>query len=148
MYKKILPPTWLLNAILLAVALHLVIPVTTILPPYWNLLGLIPFALGIALNLSADRAFHRAHTSVNPFDKPSTLVTWGVFRISRNPMYLGFVLILTGVAVMLGALTSLLVIPPFTLWIDRAYISFEEQALSQKFSVKWLEYKQSTRRWL
>jgi protein-S-isoprenylcysteine O-methyltransferase Ste14 len=148
MNKKILPPTWLLVAILLMIGLHFVIPVTAIVPPLWNLLGLIPLILGIAIDFQADRAFHQAHTTVQPFGMPSTLVTWGAFRFSRNPMYLGFVLILAGVAVLLGSLNPFLVIPVFYVWIERGYIAFEEQALADRFGPAWSKYKGNTRRWL
>lgn len=148
MHRKILPPTWLLIAILLMVALHFVIPMAAIIPPVWNLLGMIPLALGIAIAYTAERAFRQARTTIQPFGKPSTLVTWGVFRISRNPMYLGFGLILIGVAVLMGSLSPFLVILPFCAWIDRGYICFEEQALAEAFGAAWLKYKESTRRWL
>ena len=148
MHRKILPPTWLLIAMLLMVALHFVMPIASIIPPLWNLLGLIPLALGVALNLSADRVFHRARTTVKPFDMPATLVNWGVFRISRNPMYLGFVLILIGLAFLLGTLTPFLVVFLFFAWIDRVYIVFEERALAEKFGAAWSTYKGNTRRWL
>jgi protein-S-isoprenylcysteine O-methyltransferase Ste14 len=117
-------------------------------PPLWNLLGLIPLALGMALNLSAERLFRQERTTVNPFENPSRLVTGGAFRLSRNPMYLGLALILTGVACLLGTLCPFLVLPFFAAWIDRSFISFEEQALKQEFGLEWLAYKQSTRRWL
>ena len=148
MNKKILPPTWLLISILLMIGLHFVIPVATILPPFWGLLGLIPLALGIAIDYKAHHAFQQAHTPVQPFGKPTTLVTWGAFLFSRNPMYLGFVLILTGVAVLLGSLAPFLVIIAFYVWIERGYIAFEERALAEAFGPAWLAYKGSTRRWL
>lgn len=148
MYKKIMPPTGLLAGMLLMVVLHLVAPLVQIMPPLWNLLGLVPLALGILINVSADRAFHRARTTVKPFDSPAALVTGGVFRLSRNPMYLGFVLILTGVAFLLGTLSPFLVILLFITWIERVYIAFEERALAEKFGAAWSAYRDTTRRWL
>jgi protein-S-isoprenylcysteine O-methyltransferase Ste14 len=63
-------------------------------------------------------------------------------------MYLGFALILAGIAIVLGSLTPVLIIPLFVLAMDRWYISFEEQALAGKFGAAWQKYKLSTRRWL
>jgi protein-S-isoprenylcysteine O-methyltransferase Ste14 len=148
MHMKILPPTGLLIALLLMAGLHLAIPVTTIIPPLARLLGLIPLGVGIALNLSAERAFHQARTTIKPFENPSRLVTRGAFSFSRNPMYLGLALILTGVAVLLGSLAPFLILPLFAVWIDRTFIPYEEQALRQEFGLEWLAYKQNTRRWL
>ncbi len=63
-------------------------------------------------------------------------------------MYLGFVLILIGVAVVLGSLTPLVVIPIFAIAMDRVFISLEERMLEQKFGKAWLEYKRKARRCL
>jgi protein-S-isoprenylcysteine O-methyltransferase Ste14 len=105
-------------------------------------------ALGVAINLVADGAFHKANTTVKPFEESSALVTGGVFRITRNPMYLGFVLILTGIAVLLRSLTPYLVPIVFAVMIDRLYISVEERMLAERFGAAWQAYKRSTGRWL
>ncbi len=145
---KIMPTTYLLIALVLLVALHFVFPLMLIIPPLWNLLGLIPLALGVILNLAADRAFHQVHTTVKPFAESSTLVTDGVFKISRNPMYLGFVLILIGIAVLLRSLTPYLVVLAYAILMDRLFITVEEGMLAKKFGAQWQTYKESTRRWL
>lgn len=148
MNQRILPPTWLLIAILSMVALHLALPLAVVIPPFWNLLGFLPLALGIALNLQADRLFHRQATTVNPFGQPTALLTSGPFRFSRNPMYLGFVLILLGIAFLLRTLTPYLVILFFFLLIHNAYIRFEERSLADRFGSAWEAYRRSTRRWI
>lgn len=130
------------------VALHFLFPFPRIIQPLWNLLGIVPLALGVTINLMADRAFHQANTTVKPFIELSTLVTEGVFRISRNPMYLGFVLILIGIAVLLGSLTPYVVILAFAIFLDRTFISVEERMLAEKFGAQWENYRQSTRRWI
>ncbi|HEX9438960.1 MAG TPA: methyltransferase, partial [Roseiflexaceae bacterium] len=95
---KILPPTYLLLAIIAMVLLHFVWPVATVIAVPWNLIGVVPLAVGILMNVIADNVFHRAKTTVRPFEESTVLVTRGVYRLSRNPMYLGFVLMLIGVA--------------------------------------------------
>ena len=124
------------------------IPGIIMIPRLWNLLGLIPIFLGVAINLSADSAFHQARTTVKPFEESSSLVTTGVFRISRNPMYLGFVLILIGIAILLRSLSTYLAILAFVFLIYRTYISVEERMLAEKFGANWEQYKSRTRRWL
>jgi protein-S-isoprenylcysteine O-methyltransferase Ste14 len=119
-----------------------------IIPPPWNLLGLVPLALGVIVNLVADKAFHKANTTVKPFEESSALITHGVFRASRNPMYLGFVLVLIGTAVLMRSLTPYVVVPAFAILIDRMYITVEERMLAEKFGAEWERYRQSTRRWL
>lgn len=117
--KKIMPTTFLLIAIVVLIALHFLYPGIRIIPPLWNLLGVIPLTLGITINLVADRAFHRAHTTVKPFEESSVLITNSVFRISRNPMYLGFVLILIGIAFLVGTLTPYVVVLAFAIYIEK-----------------------------
>jgi protein-S-isoprenylcysteine O-methyltransferase Ste14 len=129
-------------------ALHFLVPVAWIIPPFWNLTGLILIVSGLILNLSANKAFHQAHTTVKPFEESSSLATNGVFRISRNPMYLGFVLILIGIAVLLRSLSPYLVILAFIILIDRNYVKTEERMLAEKFGASWEAYRAKTRRWL
>lgn len=143
-----MPTTWLLIAIMVMLPLHFLFPVMLMIPRLWNLFGLIPVFLGVAMNLSADRIFHQVQTTVKPFEESSVLITNGIFRISRNPMYLGFVLILIGIAIFLRSLTPYLVIFAFTILIYRIYIRIEERMLAEKFGVTWEAYKAKTRRWL
>jgi protein-S-isoprenylcysteine O-methyltransferase Ste14 len=146
--KKIMPPTWLLIAILAMLILHFLLPVAKIIPTIWSFTGFVFLASGITLNLIADRAFQRTGTTVKPYQESSYLVTNGVFKISRNPMYLGMVLILTGIAVLLRTLSPLLVVVPFAILIDQIYIRVEEQMLAEKFGAKWQAYKANIGRWL
>jgi protein-S-isoprenylcysteine O-methyltransferase Ste14 len=146
--KPVLPPTYVYVAIILMVALHFLFPVVRIIPFPWDLLGLIPLAAGVALNLSADSAFRRAKTTVKPFQESAALVTDGVYRISRHPMYLGFVLILLGLAILLGSLTPFFIVPIFAVVMDRVFIAAEERMLAEKFGQSWLDYKAEVRRWV
>jgi protein-S-isoprenylcysteine O-methyltransferase Ste14 len=102
----------------------------------------------MAINLIADGKFHEVETTVKPFEKSSTLVTGGVFRISRNPMYLGFVLILLGIAILLGSLSPYLIVILFWIAMEKVFIETEEKMLESKFGSRWTEYKTSVRRWL
>ena len=146
--KKVLPPTYLLVSIVIMLALHFLLPVPKIIPTPWNVLGIVPLACGIALNLAADKAFHEVGTTVKPFEESTALLTSGVFRISRNPMYLGYELILIGIAIMLRSLTPYVVIPVFVVLMNRVFIRVEEQMLEEKFGPVWAEYGQKVRRWI
>jgi len=145
---KIMPPTWMLIAIIAMLVLNSLLPVAKIIPTLWNLCGLVFLVSGITLNLIADRAFQQVGTTVKPYQESSNLVTGGVFQISRNPMYLGMVLMLIGIAVLLRSLSPLLIVIPFAILIDQIYIRVEEQMLMEKFGAKWQAYKAQTRRWL
>ena len=96
----------------------------------------------------ADRQFKKVNTAINPFDKPSVLVTSGVFQGSRNPMYIAMITILIGGAVAWGTLSTFGV-PPALFWLlSRKFIVMEEAALSQAFGAEYDRYKGRVRRWL
>jgi protein-S-isoprenylcysteine O-methyltransferase Ste14 len=146
--RQILPPTYVLIALVLMLVLHFTFPGIKLIPLPWNLLGLIPLVIGVMLNLIADDAFHRAGTTVKPFQESSVLLTAGVYSFSRHPMYLGFVLILIGVATLLGSLTPWVIIPIFVLLMEVMFIQVEERMLGEKFGPIWFTYKKKVRRWI
>ncbi len=146
--RKIIPPVYLLLSIAVMVSLHFLFPGVTVLGFPWQLLGVIPLALGIGINLVADRSFKQHSTPVKHLENSTALVTDGVFRVSRNPMYLGLVLIPFWIALCMGSLTPHLVVFLFAIFIDIVFIRFEEKKLEETFGEAWLEYKKSVRRWI
>ncbi len=139
---------YLFTSLAAMVLLYLFIPVYQFIIYPWNATGMIPLVSGMALNLSADKAFKRNSTTIKPFEESKVLITSGAFRYTRNPVYLGMVLILTGVALLLGALSPFIIIPIFAITIDRVFIITEEKMLDERFGDKWKEYKTNVRRWL
>ena len=146
--SKMLPPTYLLIAIAVMVVLHFVFPIMTVVSLPWSLLGIVPLVVGVVINMVASNTFQRVNTTIKPFEEATTLATSGVYQVSRNPMYLGFALILAGIAILLGSVTPYVVIPVFMILIERNFIQIEEQGLEQKFGQQWLEYRQRVRRWV
>ena len=128
--------------------LHLFIPVHQLMPYPGNAAGLLPLLLGIALNHISDKTLKRHGTTVNPFEEPTTLLTTGVFSFSRNPMYLGMVLILLGVALLLGSLSPFIIVPLFAIAMDRIFVNSEETILARRFGDQWKIYQANVRRWL
>ncbi len=146
--KRILPPTYFFVSIVAMLGLHLLLPLSTLIQFPWNFISLIPLALGGGLNIIADRDFKKAGTNVKPFEESSTLITSGVFRLSRNPMYLGMVLMLVGEAILLGSLSPYIMVIVFALLMHFVFIIPEEKALEARFGKEYLEYKQNVRQWL
>ena len=146
--KKPLPPTYLLSAIVLMTILHFLFPWRHILTGLWRLLGVVPFLTGLTMNLAADRLFKQHETTVKPFEKSTFLIVSGVYRISRNPMYLGFVLVLLGIATIMGSLSPWIVVPVFAVLMDVVFIQTEERMMAAEFGESWLAYKARVRRWL
>jgi len=146
--EPVLPPTFLLIALLMMVGIHFSVPFGDFFPIPWNLMGLIPLVIGIILNIKAGAQFQNVETTIKPFEKPTNLVTDGMFQFSRNPMYLGFVLLLVGVFLLLGSLAPIFVIPTFIIIIQTRYIRFEEQKLAETFGDEWESYLKKVRRWI
>ena len=146
--KPILPPTYLLLAIAIMLAFRFLFPMAIVLKIPWTIAGVLPLAVGLGLNLVADRDFKKHQTTVKPFEESSTLITTGVYRRSRNPMYLGFVLILIGVAVFLGSLTPFAVVVIFPMLMEVVFIRPEETMLEQQFGEICVGYKKQVRRWI
>ena len=145
---NIIPPVYLFLAIAVMIFLHFLLPGTKVLGLPWNLLGVLPLALGIAINLVADKSFKRHETTVKPLEDSTSLITTGVFRLTRHPMYLGFVLILLGIAVLMGSFTPYVVVLVFAIFMDTVFIKYEEKKLEETFGEVWSEYKQKVRRWV
>ena len=86
--------------------------------------------------------------SPHPFSKPEKLVTGGLFRFTRNPMYLGLTILLTGVWVLLGSVSPGIFVLAFLLIADRWYITYEEAQLLAVFGAKYVAYQAQTSRWI
>jgi protein-S-isoprenylcysteine O-methyltransferase Ste14 len=106
--------------------------------------GAVVFVLGIL-------SFRRAGTTVNPLkpDQASSLVTSGIYRMTRNPMYLGFLGILVGWALYLANIVVLILVPiGFVACMNRFQIAAEERALTALFGGEYVAYARRVRRWL
>ncbi len=145
---KLMPPVYVLISILVMLGVHFVLPGPDIISRPWNLLGILPMLVGISSAFTAVITFRRAGTSPEPFHEASVMVTSGIYRISRNPIYAGFLLALLGLAVLLRSLVPFLVLIGYVILIERNFIRFEERMLAKKFGEQWLEYKKRTRRWV
>ena len=147
MFRTVLPPTYCLIYVTAAIVLHVLFPIKNIVPTPYNFVGLMPLLLGILINIWADSLFKKAGTEVKSFDKPSVLVMTGPFRISRHPMYLGFVLLLLGVALALGSLISFYAPLVMALTLETLFIPYEERMCEREFGQQYLDYKKRVRRW-
>jgi protein-S-isoprenylcysteine O-methyltransferase Ste14 len=119
--------------------------------PGWHVsaaLGLV--AIGAAFDLAALWAFHRARTTVNPMKPQASahLVTGGVYRLTRNPMYLGLVLFLSAAVVYLWSPWAVLGPVGFVAYINRFQIGPEERVMRERFGAAFEPYSQRVRRWL
>jgi protein-S-isoprenylcysteine O-methyltransferase Ste14 len=146
--KRIHPITFILIALIVLLIFHFAIPIINLVPLPWNLLGQIPLVIGILINIVADGALRLGGTTVKPHHESTALITNSVYSISRHPMYLGCIVLLSGVAVLLGSLSPWVIIPIFALLMEVGFIRVEERVLEKKFGATWLAYKKKVRRWI
>lgn len=146
--RPVLPPTYLFVSLLVMVLLNFFAPIFELINYPWNLLGVVPLLTGVSFNLIADAAFKKAKTTVKPFETSSVLITDGVFRISRHPMYFGMVLILLGVAIFMGSITPFVIVGVFTVLMEFIFVKTEENMLAQQFGSAWQDYRNNVRKWL
>ncbi len=147
---KIPPPLVALSMAAGGWWLSLWTPVLQAAPQARTALALGLVAAGLAIELSGVWAFRRARTTVNPLrpERASALVDGGIYRWTRNPMYVGMALLLTAWAVHLGAPAALLAVAGFVVWIQRFQIRPEERHLRLRFGADYEPYCARVRRWV
>ncbi len=143
----ILPPFYVFGGLAIMLVVHFFAPGIRIIPMPWGLAGAVLMVAGLALTIISAQTFHRADTPVRPFEESTELVTYGPFRFSRNPMYLGMVVALVGTAILLGTLTPWLVPPVFAAVIHQFFIVPEEKLMERTFGDKYRSYQTRVRRW-
>ena len=147
---KIPPPIYALSIALLMWLLNKYIPIAHVIEAPWNKSGLGIIIVAGMLDLWSLLLFLKKHTTFNPMKPEDTtgLVITGLYKISRNPMYVGLLTMLFGFAVWLGSLTPFFALPLFYLVITAMQIKPEEKSLLKKFGKEYQTYKDSVRRWL
>ncbi|MEO9653296.1 MAG: isoprenylcysteine carboxylmethyltransferase family protein [Roseobacter sp.] len=144
-----LPPFWLAGCVALAYGQSRIFPIGLSLahPVTSFFAGLCVGAGGILTGLAVI-AFKRHHTTIMPHEEATHLIQSGVFKISRNPIYLADVLILLGFVLWWDAVPSLVLVPVLFLVLETRFVLPEEDRLRTQFRVEFARYAQKTRRWL
>lgn len=138
-----LPPIWLVLFLAVTWMSPWIVP--------WgpmSIAGLLIIATGFLMTVAALVEFRRARTTVIPRQSPDALITSGIFRYSRNPIYLSDVLILLGFALMWGKLVGIALVPVFAWMLERRFIRGEEARLRDAFGEEFIAYSARTRRWI
>jgi protein-S-isoprenylcysteine O-methyltransferase Ste14 len=113
-------------------------------------LSLLILAAGLSVNILAVMTFRRGKTTINPLkpDTASQLMRTGIYRLSRNPMYLGMLLMLCAWATWLGNFVSIVPLPLFVWYMNKFQIIPEELALAELFPEQFSTFKAEVRRWI
>jgi protein-S-isoprenylcysteine O-methyltransferase Ste14 len=141
-----LPPQLFLLCGLAGVVFHFTVYGPRLLRMRWT--GGAVLVLGAALTLWGARTFALAGTTIKPFERTTRLVANGPFRFSRNPMYLGLVVMLLGSALALGTIGPWTAALALGLTLQLRFIRHEERALAASLGTPYERYRKSVRRWL
>lgn len=142
------PPRIAMTLLLLAAALQLLIPVAWVTVPASLAAGALIAALGFGIMLRAWWLFRKHQTPICPAAATTTLLTHDVYSLTRNPMYLGIVLMLLGTAIAAGGVLFYAAALTFYLIIDYAFCPYEEAKLARTFGNAFNRYRNRARRWL
>ena len=117
---------------------------------YQILISWLFFGIGAFIGIIAVYSFRKASTTVDPInpDKTSSLVTQGIYKYTRNPMYLGMLFILFAIAIRLGSVYACIVLPLYVWYITSFQIKPEEEVLMKLFRNDFTNYKKTVRRWI
>lgn len=141
-----LPPSLLVLHISAGIILDWAIPLS--FGHVWGWLGLVLVILAFAITKWAKDLFRKAGTNVPPNQPALVIIKEGPYRFSRNPMYVCFALILTGLSLLADAPLMLAMVVPLVYFLDRHVIVPEETYLTEKFGSVYQDYKSQVRRWL
>ncbi len=146
--KNIHPPFVALFYIVVTMVLQRFIPVPFVVPASLKTAGLALTFLGFMLGVGAFIEFRKARTTLDPHGSVKALVTGGIYRITRNPIYLGFFLMVVGFPLNSGSLWGIVAAPFYATTMSRLVIEKEEAYLEKKFKEQYTGYRLRVRRWI
>lgn len=145
---RIKPPTILVLAVVIVFLLQRYIPGNQLWFAPQTYGGILPIAVGLGLLFVSLRSFYRQGTTIDPFAESDHLVTAGPYEYSRNPMYLGMLLVLVGCVILTGTVIAWLVPPLFVVILQYYFIKPEETKLANRFGPVYQDYIKQVRRWI
>jgi protein-S-isoprenylcysteine O-methyltransferase Ste14 len=146
---KILPPVWFFFFLILGLSVHFFASSARVFDVSSPIVGIVVFALGFALPLYASSIFSKEKTEILPTSETnSKLIVYGPFKYTRNPMYLGMVVALLGIAIWVGSLPMFIAAALDFCVLNFVFIPFEETKMSRIFGNEYENYCAKVRRWL
>ncbi|MHA1673469.1 MAG: methyltransferase family protein [Promethearchaeota archaeon] len=136
------------GATILLILLNFVFPIYKIILPPYSFIGILILGIGLTIILWTVVTMKKSHTTIEFYDIPSSLVITGPFSISRNPMYIGGVILLISISVFLGSLISFIFPPLVFLILHFYYLPIEEEKMQNLFGNEYIQYKNNVRRWI
>jgi protein-S-isoprenylcysteine O-methyltransferase Ste14 len=146
--RNIHPPIVALLHITLAFVLGYWVPLSLTPVTLLRYIGLAIAFIGFLLGFAAFYEFGKANTTLDPHGSVSRIVTSGIYRFTRNPIYLGFLLVIIGFPLVSGSCWGIVMAPFFIATMNRLVIGREEAYLEKKFGEAYTSYRSRVRRWL
>jgi len=144
---KVLPPHYFIFSVLLMIAIAMLLG-GELLGTDVVYLGAVPMLVGVVIAAIGSRQFSIAGTNIIPLSESTALVTNGIFKYSRNPMYTGMILFLAGLALLLDNAWNWVVVVGFTILIRQWFVLREEILMEQTFGAGYTAYQARVRRWV
>ena len=142
------PPIVALMFIVIAYFLARFVPFPFVAPPVLRYVGLGMTFIGFLLGIGAFIEFRKARTTLDPHGSVKQLVVSGIYRFTRNPIYLGFLLMVIGLPLNSGIYWGFLMAPLYIITMTRLVIEREEAYLEKKFKDQYTDYRSRVRRWI
>ena len=142
------PPLYYGASFATGMFLQRVVPLEVPGRPATAAVGAVILVAGLALDAAGVAAVIAHHTTIVPHRQVNKLVTTGVYRVSRNPMYTGLALVVAGGAFLAGTWWPLLLLPLALLAVTRLAIGPEESYLAERYGSTYADYRRRVRRWL
>ena len=143
-----IPPIVYLVGLLLGLLIHYFYPIGFLSESVSIGFGVLLTPVAIPIALFAVLALKRAETPLDVRKPTTAIVTNGIYRLSRNPMYVALAFVYLGIACWVNSLWILLLMVPVLVVVDQSIIKREEQYLEQKFGDEYMRYKSEVRRWI
>ncbi len=145
---RVPPPLIALAVILASIAIDRLAPLAVPLAGHWKTVGAAVVIAGLAIIGASALSFYRARTAIEPWQPTSRIISTGVFRWSRNPIYLAFLVVQVGAGLYAGNAWMVLATPLTAVLLVWLAIGKEERYLERKFGAEYTAYKDRVRRWL
>lgn len=142
------PPIIALTFLVIAYLLGRFISIPFVVPTILRYIGVALTVVGVLLGIGAFLEFQKARTTVDPHGSTTQLVISGIYRFTRNPMYLGLLLIVIGLPLYLDLFWGILLAPIFIFLMNHLVIQHEEAYLEKKFGKIYTNYTSRVRRWV
>lgn len=146
--KKVIPPVLFIICTLVIIGLNILAPGSKILHPPVSYTGIVFIVIGLAITIRVRKLFDGLDTEIHTFKKPRRLIQNGLFKFSRNPIYLGFTISLFGVWIVTGNLMGFTGVLIFFLCSNFWYIPYEERIMEKAFGNDYEICESKGRRWI